>query len=183
MEALDWLLERSSCPQLVTPAPAGEALQTILRCGLRAPDHGHLQPFEFLIAEGEGLRRLGDILAEAAKARGEPPAMIDKARQAPLRAPMVITVVARVQAHDKVPALEQELAAGCALLMMQMAAQASGFGGMWRSGWFMFDRGVHRALGLSETDQIVGFLYLGTPGNVQEKKPREVELARFVRRL
>ncbi len=183
MEALDWLLERRSCPQLVAPAPAGEVLQAILRCGLRAPDHGHLQPFEFLIAEGEGLQRLGTILADAARERGESEAMIDKARQAPLRAPMVITVVARVQAHAKVPPLEQHLAAGCALLMMQMAARAQGFGGMWRSGWFMFDRKVHQALGLSETDQIVGFLYLGTPRTDQNNKSREVELTPFVRRL
>lgn len=183
MEAMDWLLERSSCPQLVAPAPAGAALQTILRCGLRAPDHGHLQPFEFLVAEGEGLLRLGSILADAAELRGESETMIDKARHAPLRAPMVITVVAKVKAHAKVPPLEQHLAAGCALLMMQMAAQVQGFGGMWRSGWFMFDRGVHRALGLNETDQIVGFLYLGTPRSGQDKKSREVELTPFVRRL
>ena len=27
----------------------------------------------------------------------------------------------------------------------------------------MFDRGLHEALGLGPNDQIVGFLYLGTP--------------------
>ncbi len=183
MDPVHWLLERHSCPQLTAPAPAGEALQHILQCGLRAPDHGHLQPYEFLLAEGDGLSRLGAVLATAAEARGEPAAMIDKARQAPLRAPMVITVVARVQAHAKVPPLEQHLAAGCALLMMRMAAEAQGFAGIWRSGWFMFDRGVHRALGLGETDQIVGFLYLGTPKVQQEKTARAVDPMSFVRRL
>ena len=55
------------------------------------------------------------------------------------------------------------MTAGCAVMAMQMAAVALGFSGIWRSGWPMFDRGLHEALGLGHDDQIVGFLYLGTP--------------------
>lgn len=48
-------------------------------------------------------------------------------------------------------------------MAMQLAAMAQGFGGIWRSGWPIFDRGLHAALGLEPDDQIVSFLYLGTP--------------------
>lgn len=180
--ALHLLLNRSSCGLLQAPAPSGDVLEHIFQAGLRAPDHGHLQPFEFLIAEGEGLSRLGELLADAAQKDGSPEETVARAKQMPLRAPMVITVVAKVKPHEKVPALEQELAAGCAVMAMQMAAQAQGFGGIWRSGPLMFSRALHDSLGLSERDQIVGFLYLGTPATTL-REPTLVNSQKFTRWL
>ncbi|STT02928.1 protein ydjA [Klebsiella pneumoniae] len=49
MDALDLLLNRRSASRLAEPAPAGEQLENILRAGLRAPDHGTLQPWRFFI--------------------------------------------------------------------------------------------------------------------------------------
>jgi hypothetical protein len=60
---------------------------------------------------------------------------------------LVVAVATRYQAHPKVPKLEQELSAGCALMAMQMAAQAQGFNGIWRSGWFIFDEGINQGAG------------------------------------
>lgn len=180
MDAQELLLNRHSNPRLIEPAPAGEQLNMLFRAALRAPDHAGLTPWEFIVFEGEQRRALGDVLAAAAAAQGETEDAINKARNAPLRAPMVITVVAKVKAHDKVPRLEQELSAGCALMAMQMAAQSMGFNGIWRTGWFAFDRGVHQSLGLNEQDQIVGFLYLGTP-EVEVRRLPERDPAQFVR--
>lgn len=182
MDALSLLLQRQSIAQLQEPAPCGVALEQILQAGLRAPDHGALHPWLFLLAQGEGRQRLGELLAEVALARDMPPDAVEKARKAPLRAPLVITVVARIQPHDKVPPLEQQLSAGCAVMAMQMAAQAQGFGGIWRSGWFIFDRLIHQGLGLNESDQIVGFLYLGTPATTP-KPPRSLASDAFIRYL
>ncbi|GHA21470.1 NAD(P)H nitroreductase [Oceanisphaera arctica] len=180
MDALELLLNRHSNPRLVEPAPAGEQLETIFKAGLRAPDHAALTPWEFIVFGGEQRKKLGDILAAATEAKGESPETIEKARLAPLRAPMVITVVAKVKPHDKVPQLEQEISAGCALMAMQMAALALGYNGIWRTGWFAFDRNVHQALGLDAQDQIVGFLYLGT-AQVEVRKLPERDPAQFVR--
>ena len=180
MDALQLLLNRHSNPRLEAPAPAGEQLETIFKAGLRAPDHAGLTPWEFIVFEGEQRILLGDIFAHAAQAKGQDADTIENMRQLPFRAPLVITVVAKVKEHDKVPRLEQELSAGCALMAMQMAAQALGFNGIWRTGWFAFDRCVHTALGLSEQDQIVGFLYLGTP-KVAELKVAERNITPFVR--
>lgn len=171
MDALTLLLQRHSVGQLTAPAPTGEALQSILRAGLRAPDHGGLHPWHFILAADSGRERLGALLSDAALAAGESAESIAKARQAPLRAPLVITVVARVVEHPKVPPLEQQLSAGCAVMAMQMAAQALGFGGIWRSGPLMFERSLHQALGLAPQDQIVGFLYLGTPLAETRREP------------
>lgn len=182
MDALDLLLNRHSCARLSEPAPADEALEKILKAGLRAPDHGTLTPWQFILIEGEGRERFGDLLAAAAAERGEPEEAIERCLDAPLRAPLIIAVATRFHDHPKVPRLEQELSAGCAVMAMQMAAQAQGFNGIWRSGWFIFDDIVAKGLGLGEDDQLVGFLYLGTP-MTEVRKLRELDPAHFVRRF
>lgn len=182
MDALDLLLNRRSIAKLSAPAPEGQALENIIRAGLRAPDHAGLTPWRFVISQGEGLAKLSDILVKAAVAENSEQAVVDKVKNAPFRAPMVITVVAKVTPHDKVPALEQYLSAGCAVQAMQMAAVAQGFQAFWRSGKWMFHEDVHQAFGLEGEDQIVGFLYLGTPGCTPMKVP-ERDLSKFVEYL
>lgn len=163
MDALTLLTTRRSTPRLTDPCPAGENLRSILAAGLRVPDFQQLKPFRFLIAEGEGRVRLGELMSKAAAASGQPESVVERASRMPLRAPMIIVVAAVWRESKVVRAFEQQLAAGCAVMAMQMAAVALGFSGVWRSGWPMFDRNLHAALGLAEQDQIVGFLYLGTP--------------------
>ncbi|HBV76299.1 MULTISPECIES: NAD(P)H nitroreductase [Vibrio] len=179
MQALDLLLERRSIANLVEPAPEGKVLENIIKAGLRAPDHGNLTPWRFVIAQGEGLRKLADILVHAAQANNSSDDVIEKLKKAPFRAPMVITVIAKVTPHEKVPAFEQHLSAGCAAQAMQMAAVAQGFQGFWRSGEWMFHKEVHQAFKLQGEDEIVGFLYLGTPGCTAMKVP-ERKIGDFV---
>ncbi|GLT17435.1 NAD(P)H nitroreductase [Vibrio zhanjiangensis] len=179
MDALDLLLNRRSIAKLSHPAPEGQALENIVRAGLRAPDHAGLTPWRFVIAQGEGLSKLSDILVAAAQAENSDESVLKKLKNAPFRAPMVITVIAKVTPHEKVPALEQYLSAGCAVQAMQMAAVAQGFQGFWRSGEWMFHQSVHRAFGLEGDDEIVGFLYLGTSECTPAKVP-ERDLSKFV---
>ncbi len=172
MDALNLLLERRSCKALQAPGPDGEALEIILQAALRVPDFLSLRPYEFLIAQGEGRERLGRLFQEAAIAEGASASDIKRAPSMPMRAPVVITVVAKARENDTVHRLEQQMTAGCAVMAMQMAGLALGFGGIWRSGWPMFNRSLHRLLGLVDEDQIVGFLYLGTPKAQPEPPPR-----------
>ncbi|WP_343552724.1 NAD(P)H nitroreductase [Pantoea sp.] len=163
MDALDLLVNRRSASRLAEPAPAGEALQNILHAGLRAPDHGTMQPWRFVIVENEGRERFSQLLEQAARESQLDEKAIDKATSAPFRAPMIITVVARCEENAKVPHWEQLISAGCAVMAMQMAAVAQGFNGIWRSGPWTDHALVRDAFGCREQDAIVGFLYLGTP--------------------
>ena len=126
---------------------------------------------------------LGAIMQRAAVATGKPDDIVQRAIRMPKRAPMVIIVVATPRPHDLVPVFDQQLTAGCAVMAMQMAAQALGFGGIWKSGWFMYDRGLHRDLGLADPDQIVGFLYLGTPQRELPPPPQLEDVDSYVRVL
>ena len=182
MDALSLLLHRRSLPKLDLPAPQGAELECILQAGLRAPDHGGLTPWRFVVAQDEGLQKLADILVSAAKADQLEDAVIEKASHAPLRAPMVITVIADVTPDHKVPVFEQHLSAGCAVQAMQMAAVAQGFSGFWRTGSWAYHPVVRQAFKLKEDDQIVGFLYVGTPQCREAKVPNR-DLANYVEYL
>ncbi|HAT1526773.1 NAD(P)H nitroreductase [Morganella morganii] len=163
MDALTLLLNRRSASRLTTPAPEGEALKNILNAGMRAPDHGALQPWHFIVMRDDGITKFSQLLEKAAKTADLGPEAEEKARNAPLRAPLIITVIAKVKPEHKVPEWEQVAAAGCSVHAMQMAAVAQGFGGIWRTGSWTKDPVVREGLGCEEHDKIVGFLYLGTP--------------------
>ena len=165
MDALELLLNRVSVTRLVDPAPTAAQLDVLLRAALRAPDHGQLRPWRFLTVEGEARGRLGDVFAEALRLR-EPDATeeaLGKPRKMPLRAPMVMIVIAQVLPHPKIPASEQVLAVACAAHGILLAAHAQGLGAVWRTGEYAYDRHVAQRLGLADNEQMVGFIYLGTP--------------------
>ncbi|MEJ5864489.1 nitroreductase family protein [Pseudomonas farsensis] len=164
MEALDALLNRVSVPRLTEPAPNAAQREGLFQAALRAPDHGQLRPWRFLTIEGQGRERLGELFAQALLAKGDAsPAALDKARAMPLRAPLLIVVVATLQDHVKVPKSEQRLAAGCAAHGILIAAHAQGIGAVWRTGDMAFDAHVHQGLGLADNEELIGYLYVGTP--------------------
>ena len=165
MDAIEALTTRASPPGLVEPAPDAPTLDRILRAGMRAPDHGRLRPWHFVIVAGAARTALGDVLAGALQRReaGVAEAALAKERGKPLRAPLIIVVAAKLREHRGVPAVEQMIAAGAAAQNILVAAHALGFGGFWRTGAAAYDNTVKRALGLRPDDAIVGFLYLGTP--------------------
>ena len=169
--ALELLLGRRSCHRLASPGPAPDELALIFAAALRAPDFGRLRPFRFLVARDEGLDRLGEAMERAAIATGQPQKIVARAPRMPHRAPLVIVVVASPKPDKVVPIFDQQLCAASAVLMMQLAARALGYGGVWRSGWLMHDRHLHRELQLNDSEQIVGFLYLGTPVPMGEPEP------------
>lgn len=163
MDAVTLLTQRHSQPRLTAPAPSGQILENILQAGLRAPDHAALKPWRFIVCEGEGRNKLGDIFQQSAIENGKSENEIERAPKLPLRAPMVIVAIAKYTQHDKVPRVEQVCSAACAVVAMQTCALAQGFNGMWRTGSYAHCDHVKAAFELEEEDEIVGFLYVGTP--------------------
>ena len=173
MDAMTLLNHRNSEPKLSKPGPDREALLQILSAAARAPDHGRLRPWRFLLIEGKARYRLGELFASALRARRPDvsPEELKKTDEAPLRAPIIITVIARVQDHPKVPKLEQILSAGCAAHGILLAAQALGFGAIWRTGDNSYDPHVKAGLGLSENEEIIGYMYVGSALGVPKPLP------------
>jgi len=166
MDAIEALMGRVSPAQLVEPGPDPAQLQTLLAAAARAPDHGRMQPWRFLLIEGEARMRLGEVMAQSLKRRepDAPAGKLEAERKKPLRAPLVVVAAAALKENPKVPDVEQIVAVGAAAQNMLVAAHALGLGGFWRTGTTAYDPEVKRALGLAEHDTIVGFIYLGSVG-------------------
>ena len=164
MQAIDALLERRSAKTLVDPAPGDGALELLFECASRAPDHGRLRPWRFIVIRGAARERLGELMADQLR-RKQPAASaeaLQRERQKALRAPLIIVVAAVCNVTARIPPIEQVLAAGAAAQNMMLAAPALGFGAMWKTGDAAYDDTVKVALGLEAKDAIVGFVYLGS---------------------
>jgi len=164
MQAIDALLTRRSARTLAEPAPDSGALELIFAAAARAPDHGRLRPWRFVIVRGTARERLGSLLADQLR-RTNPHTVEETAQRERLkafRAPLIIVVAAHCEPSAKIPAIEQTLSAGAAAHAMMLAAFALGFNAMWKTGAAAYDATVKQALGLEAGDAIVGFLYLGT---------------------
>ena len=163
-ETILQLTQRNSAPRLTVPGPDKVSLDYMFQAAVRAPDHAWLQPWRFLVVEGEDRDRLGRVFEEALLKRqpDADQATRDKALAAPLRAPLMVVVVCRYTEHPKVPHQEQVISAGCAAHAMLLAAEAQGYAGIWRTGAVAEDPNVASALGLAENESIVAFLYFGT---------------------
>jgi nitroreductase len=164
MQAIDVLRKRRSAKILTDPAPDEGALALLFECAARAPDHGRLRPWRFIVIRGAARERFGELMADQLR-RKQPEASADalqRERQKALRAPLIVAVAAVYSAAAKIPPIEQTLAAGAAAQNMMLAATALGFGAMWKTGDAAYDDAVKLALGLETRDAIVGFVYLGT---------------------
>ncbi len=168
MDAIDALLTRKSAAMLVEPAPEKQELDQIFSAAVRAPDHGCLRPWQFILFKGDMRKELGSILADALKLKNPDAsqAALDKEAERPFRAPLVMAVIAKVNKDAKIPAIEQVISAGAAAQNIMIAVHALGYAGIWRTGAPSFDGNVRARLGVTGDDHIVGFLYIGTAKTV-----------------
>ncbi|MDC0893094.1 nitroreductase [Pseudomonadales bacterium] len=163
-DALDFLLSRVSVSRVGGELPSTDALQKIFTAALRAPDHAGLKPWRYLKVAGEQREKLGELFVSA-KLQDDPhldQAAIDKLKKKPLRAPLVIVVIASIQDHPKVPEIEQMLSAGASAQNMLLAAHMQGIGAMWRTGSMTYHSRVREGLGVAQNEKIIGFIYMGS---------------------
>lgn len=159
---------RASALKLIAPAPSRDHLQRILAAGARAPDHGKLAPWRFVVLGNAARAQLGDAMAQDLQARDAKADAdtLQRERDKASRAPCIVAVAARITKPHKVPESEQILAVGAAAQNMFLAAHALGYGAMWKTGPAAYSAIVKRMLGLHEDDHIVALLYLGTLGTL-----------------
>ena len=179
MDALEALVTRSSAKTYGDTAPTKEHLASVLQAAVRAPDHGRLRPWRFMLIEGDERRRFGEMLAASALRRV--PALgegdLQRERDKAMRAPLIIVVACRIVPGTKVPAIEQILAAGAAAQNIQLALHTLGYVATWKTGEAAYDTQVKRELGLAADDHLVAFIYTGrgAGATIATGKPASVQ--------
>jgi len=157
-----------------------EELEHILTIAMRTPDHGKIAPWRFVMIGRHQRQELADLLTKALpEYYAEPtPAHFAKALEFAHQAPVMIALISTpIQGH-KIPVWEQELSCGAVGMNLLHAANALGYVGGWITGWQAYSPRVTRAF-CREGERIAGFIFLGTPGQPLEERPRP-ELAEHV---
>jgi nitroreductase len=174
MTPIHFLSSRMSVSKLMAPAPNDAVLERVINAALRAPDHGALRPWRILLVRGDARAAFGDLMVKVERERD--PSMDNEraasTKQKAMRAPMIMVVVSTTKALGKIPAIEQVLSAGCVAHGLLLALQAEGFGAVWKTGAPTYATSMKEGLGLQPSDDIVGFLYVGTPSAPQLDSPR-----------
>src|SRR6478736_4285896 len=111
-------------------------------------------------------------LAEILEAESERSKQIEEERARFLRAPVVVGVVSAAREQIKIPVWEQELSAGAACQNILIAAHALGFVANWLTEWYAYHPVVKQKLGLKPGERVAGFIYIGTPKDAIEERPR-----------
>jgi nitroreductase len=161
---IDSLLSRASVKLLGDPGPSDAELRLIFEAAVCAPDHGKLRPWRFFVVRGDARQQLSELFVAGVRRR-EPnanEAQIEKEREKPLRAPVVIVVAAQIIEGHKIPPVEQLLSAGAAAMNILNAVHALGFGAKWVTGANCYDPEFKKEFGLGEADQLLGFIHVGT---------------------
>lgn len=173
--ALDFLLTRRSriAKTLTGPGPDRETVRTILTAASRSPDHQKLEPWRFVVLEGEAAKALGALTRRLGEARGRDPDRLQKDAEPFETAPLTIAVIASPIPSEKVPEVEQTLSAGGVCLAALNATLASGWGANWLTGWMAHDREfLTDGLGLAPQEWVAGFLHVGTATIKPKERPR-----------
>jgi nitroreductase len=174
-DALGFLLSRRSRPYktLALPVPSRDELMPLLTAAARAPDHGKLEPWRFVVLEKPALMRLATIARSRAAELGYDAEKTEKGASQFDMGNLAVAVIEVQKPSDKIPALEQTYSAGAVCLSLLNAALSAGWGANWLSGWPSHDRlFMEQSLDLTPHERIAGLVHIGTETSVPPDRPR-----------
>lgn len=153
--------------------PDADALERIIASATTVPDHGGLRPWRFAVVAGSGREWFGEALvAGLHEVRGPavPEAAVAKMRGKAFAAPCAVVLIASTDPVSNVPVWEQVASAACTGYAIVLAAAGLGYGAVWKSAPVLESRAVRSLFDLSEDEQLLGWVNLGSPGPVSERK-------------
>jgi nitroreductase len=174
------LRRSTSAVTLAEPAPSADQLADLLRLATRAPDHGKLNPWRFVLLEGAGKAAFAARLETVAEARGDAKLA---AKLAKLKIPPLAVAVISSPKAGAIPEWEQVLSAGAVCTTLTYAALAMGFGANWITDWYSYDAEATAILGLQEGERVAGVVMLGTPREPpleRERPPLDPLVTRWI---
>ena len=157
------------------PGPNDAELSDLLTIAARVPDHRKLNPWRFIVFEGEARARFGEHIARAF-AQDNPEMTAERIafeRERMMRAPCVVAVISSpIVCPRGTPEWEQLLSAGVVCYNLLLAAQAAGFAAQWLTEWVAYDERINAALGLGSHEKLAGYIYMGTTEQQSSARPR-----------
>ena len=149
MSALDAVARRHSYPQVTDEAPSHQQLSTFVEAAATIADHGALKPWRLIELRGDDRVALGKAFAKEGGSADKP-----------LRAPLLLAVVAVHRSKSK-PEWEQDAVASGVAYMMSLLLDEAGWGVFWRTGDLTRNARVAKMHKLGKNEKLMGWLYVG----------------------
>lgn len=157
---------RRSYSRVTPDAPSHDDLLGLVEAAARVADHGALRPWRLIELRGAARERLGEALVAASGQKlGSDPRTAAK----PLRAELLIAVVASRRPSHKVATWEQDATAAGVAHALSLLLDDAGWGVIWRTGPLTRSTPVRVMHKLAENEELLGWLYVG--GIPAEAKP------------
>ncbi|HRW05223.1 MAG TPA: nitroreductase [Caldilineaceae bacterium] len=176
LETIDLLLTRRSvvAAKQCEPGPTAEELNTILRCATRVPDHKKLAPWRIQVVQGAARSQLGEKIADIFCSQNPDATEHNIAfeRERFLRAPLVLIVSTKIVDESRCPRWEQILSGAAVCQNILIAATALGYASQWLSEWPAYDAAVKAAFNIAPSDEILGFMYIGSAAEKPDERDR-----------
>jgi nitroreductase len=174
--ALEAVRSRRSWSKVTDAAPTRAELLTLLSAAGRVADHSSMRPWRVIELRGSDRERLGRAINKAEGHKGS--------SSKPLRAPLLLAVVASYRKSDKVPRWEQEAVASGVAHMLSLLLDEAGWGVLWRTGHYTRSKPVAKLHGLGKNEELLGWLYVGgKPPKARPGRRKAVDARRHFSRL
>jgi|SRR3989304_5459397 len=167
MDVFETIKTRRSIGKVTDEVPPKALIEKILEAGTWAPSHHRTEPWRFVVLSGDARKRLGEVMAEALRDTLQDPdsqeakAKLDSERGKPLKAPVIIAVVASPQDKPGVKVVEEFASVAMAAQNMMLEAQALGLATLLRTGDATYQKKVNQFFALKNPEYLFGFIYLG----------------------
>ena len=157
-------------------APTHEELIPLVEAAATMADHGDLKPWRLIELRGDARVRLGEAFVAASGESG--------VAKKPLRAPLLIAVVAVHEPSFKVPEWEQDAAASGVAHTLSLLLNEAGWGVFWRTGGLTRSAPVAVMHGLAPNEKLMGWLYVGgIPERTKPEKRHSLKTERYLTQL
>ncbi|MEJ1155113.1 nitroreductase family protein [Microbacterium marmarense] len=174
--ALEAVRARRSWSKVTEQAPARAELEILVSAAGRVADHSSMRPWRLIELRGADRDRLGKAINKAEGRKG--------ASTKPLRAPLLIAVVATYRKSEKVPRWEQEAVASGVAHMLSLLLDEAGWGVLWRTGHYTRSKAVAKLHGLEANEELLGWLYVGgKPPRARIGRRKPIEARKHLSRL
>jgi nitroreductase len=158
-------MRRSVFPKQFVPGgkvPDDIVLQS-LENATWAPNHGHTEPWHFVVFTGDGLKKFAEFQSELYKVTSGDAfneGKYQKLKDQPLLASHIIAIGMK-RSESKIPEIEEIEAVACAVQNIYLSITAYGYGGYWTTGGITYVPQAKHFFGLGPNDKLLGFFYIG----------------------
>ncbi|WP_264989153.1 nitroreductase family protein [Lysinibacillus piscis] len=166
MTVMEALKKRRAIRNYTTQPVEKEKLAQILQAATYAPNDRMREPWHFYVLQGEAMQRY-EALAYAYLQERFPtkPNLVESSIKVVQTTPVAIVVTADIVEGDEEATKDNVFAVCSAIMSMWLAAEEQGLGFVWRTRGvgLVHDARMHAFIGASETQQVVGTIFIGYP--------------------